>query len=446
MKEFWKNERFVSVSLNAVILLLLAAIFLQCGIFLNGYIKAETDSGARAFDMRMLSVSAQDAARSLNDALLMPAEIAISSGGEAHAVVNSAMVIADLYGELSPCLRACFEADPKKESDATWSLTVTSPDVVYIRYHAELPYQVVHAFSAAASGADSYVRRDKALFVRELCMRFTGGDAFVFIRGESGVYSFAAKSDISMSSVAAYTSMYRDVFYPCTLDGGSSALLLTERVTAREMLVTGGVGASVMQNETHLNEWLRLFSFNPDKLNYHVETDGTTVYVESHGVLTWAGDVISYTASDGGGINIAELAFVRGDVDVYAYLRTASALISEIASMHPQYVGGDGALRLGSVRADGASITLCFALCADNLPVYYAGDDLAVSMTFTGDRLTAVTWQSVSVQRQLSEQVCFLEAWSRNVLASDDVRLAYRADAERTKTAAEWIARRAAEG
>ncbi len=446
MKEILKNERLVSACLNTVVLLLLFLIFLQCGIFLNGYVKPEPGSAERSFDMRMLSVSAQDAAHSLDDALLMPAQIAVSADGRAYAVVNSARVIGDLYGELAPCLAACLEAQPKKENDAMWSLAVTSPDGIYIRYRAELPYQIVHAFAAAAIGSDVYVRHEQAIGVQELCLRLAGGDAFVFVRGESGVYSFKAKTELMMASFASYASMYPDVFYPCTLLDSADVVLITERVNVREILVEEGVAAAITQNEAHFSEWLRLLSFNPDKLNYHVETDGTAVYVESHGVLTCTADSISYAASDGGGADFAELAFVRGDIDVYAYLRAASALIAEMSGMNPQYTGGDAALRLLSVRADGASFTVRFCLCADNLPVYYDGDAVAVSVTFTENKLTALTWRTVCVQRQLSEQASFLEAWSRTALASGDVRLAYRAGDERTRIFAEWIAHRASEG
>ena len=113
--------------------------------------------------------------------------------------------------------------------------------------------------------------------------------------------------------------------------------------------------------------------------------------------------------------------------------------------MHIYYTGGDAVPRLLSVRADGEAVTLRFGLFADNLPVYYDGECARITMTFTGEVLTEMVWQPVLVNKQLTEQNAPLESWSRSVLGTSDVRLAYRADGERTTVGAEWVAHRAEE-
>ena len=51
-------------------------------------------------------------------------------------------------------------------------------------------------------------------------------------------------------------------------------------------------------------DFLRFLNFNPDKLNYHIEQDGTYVYVESHGILRAGASEMLYQATDSGGIDI----------------------------------------------------------------------------------------------------------------------------------------------
>lgn len=445
MKNLLKNEKFVSAALNTAIFVLLFFIFLQCGMFLNGYIKRSTEAEEIPFDMRLLSVSAQDAARALDAELLLPAQIAVSARGEAHTVVDSSAVIGDLYAELSPSLASCFAAQPKKESAALWDLTVSSSDVIYVRYYAALPYQILHAFAAASDGQDMRVRDASVISVEELCFRIVDGDAVVVVRGGTGVYSFRGETDLTTSDFLSYASAYADVFYPCVLSGGEASCLIKERISSRELTVQTGICGEILETETHFDAWCRRLLFNPDKLNYHVEPDGTAVYVESHGVLTCTDDRILYTAAEDGGVSVSKFCSVMGDVDVYTYLRAASAWISEVSAMNVRYTGGDAALRLTGVYSDGTSITLYFAQFAENLPIFTDGESTSFSMTFTGDRLTGMEWRTVFVQRQLTRRASFLESWSREALGTQRVQLAYMPSTDKSLLFAQWIAYQTAE-
>ncbi len=440
LKKAWsfvrENERFQSVFLNSVISVLLFLVFLQCGIYLNGSIKTDTEE-AIPFDMRVLSASAQDAVYSLDPTLLYPAEIAIASPNGAYAAVNSAAVIGDLYVEIAPVLAAAMLNEPTEGTDALWSQTVSDADVIRIRYRAALPYQIIHAFAAAEVGEDARVRRSEMLSVRELCLTVSDGTACVTVRGESGVYTFFADTELEMSEFQLYASMYPDVFYPCVL---SETCVITEKVSSRDIAVQGGICAEIMGNETHFDQWIRRFRFNPDKLNYHVEADGTAVYVESHGVLTCTPDQITYTAAEDGGVRVSEFCSVSGEVDVYTYLRAASGWISEIAAMDRRYTGGDASLCLVSVVSDGASLTLHFSLCAENLPIYVNGNDTAFSVTFTGENLTGMVYRPVAVRRQLTRSAAFLESWSMRLFGTEHVELVFLADTNEPLSFAQWIA------
>ncbi len=444
--KLWQNrERLVSVGLNVLIILLLFLVILQCGIFLNGTIKTnETEAGA-LFDPRLLSASAQEVTRSLDADLLLPAQIVISVGGDAHAVLNSAVVTTDLYTDLAPVLVSCLSEKPKTENEAFWNLTVCTPGVIYIRYHAAFPYQILHAFASASTGSDLRVRDASSVLVEEMCLRFVDGKVFAVVRGETGVYSFSGTTSLRAADFQGYVSLYSDVFYDCTLSAGAPSAVVTERIYAREIRVQKGIGAAITSDDARLEAWIRRFLFNPDKLNYHVEADGTAVYVESHGVLTCTDDRITYTASDDGGISVREFCAVRDEVDVYTYLRAASSWIAEVSAMDTAFTGGDAALRLSSVRTDGTALTLAFSLYADNLPLYERGGEPAFSMTFADGRVTEMIWNTVSVQRQLTKHAPFLESWSREALGTDDVHLAYCTDTDEPLLRVQWIAYRETE-
>lgn len=444
MKLSANYERPVRIGFNILISLLLLCVFLQCGVFLHRYMENRGGDTQMPFSMRMLSVSAVDGVNALDTDLLVPAAMALSKDGVAHAVLNSAVVIGDFYEELSPHLAACFAAEPSSANETEWNMAVTFPDVIYIRYRSEMPYQVLHAFAAAGTDGDVRVREPIGIGVAELCLRFMSEEAILVVRGSNGVYSFTAPTQGSVAQYSSYASVYSDVFYLCTLRAGTDkpALTVTEQITARELLAVGANVSYLLEDKEDLTTILRRFSFNPDKLNYHTEPDGSTVFVESHGVLLCGHDRIVYTASEGGGIRAAEFCMSRDSADIYLYLTAASAWISELSAMDMYYVGGSASPQLVSVTGDGPSVTLHFGLFMDNLPVYYEGENILVSITFAGDIVTQAVWHPVLVNKQLTAQKTFLEEWSRSVLKAPEVHLAYRADSERQRVSAEWIAYR----
>ena len=446
MMRFPKNDRVLTVGLNVLIGVLLSAVFLQCGVFLQRYAQIRSGEEEMPFNMRMLSSSGQEGDRALQADLLLPAEIVMSKDGTARAVVNSSAVIGDLYEELAGTVAACFAETPKPETETVWKQTVTSSDVIYIRYHEPLPYQILHAFAAAMAQAEGSVRNADSVHVSELCLRLSGRQANLLVRGADGVFSFTAASAASVAVLYNYTQTYQDVFYPCILRYAEEgcAVLLTERVAAREIQIVGSSAGLIAGNEAYWKTWLRGLRFNPDKLNYHTEPDGAAVYVESHGVLRCGADEILYTAAENGGIPV-EAFCTPAEADIYTYLRAASAWIAKMTAADFRCTGGDAVPQLTAVLSDGTSVTLRFGLYLDNLPLYYGGVHTVISVTFTDDAVTELLWRPVYVSRYLTEERVFLEEWACGALQSEDVRLAYRADPERQIIGAEWIAHRTAE-
>lgn len=442
MAPFWKNDRVLTIALDAFIGVLLLCIFLQCGVFLNRYADTRRGDASIPFDMQMLSATDQDQKRALDADLLLPSMIAVSENGNTQAILNSAVVMRDLYVALTEPLSACFAKEPITWDADRWADAILSPDVIYIRYHAPLPYQILDAFLKASVGSEDYLRDPRAVSVSELCLLFENNEVTAVVRGDTGVYAFKAPSELTVSEYASYARDYQEFFYLAVLspEKNEDTLTLEARIASREIQVQSGAAALIRDSEADLLSWLRRFRFNPDKLNHHTEVDGTEVYVETHGVLFFGADSIRYTAAEGGGVHLREFCAVSPKADIYTYLRAASAWISEVSSMDIRYAGGDAMPRLRSVYSDGEDVTLAFGLYADNLPVLYEDEAVEISMTFRGTMLTEMRWQTILVIKQIDTRTSFFEAWSRTALASPRVRLAYRTNGTSDTYAAEWIA------
>ncbi len=443
MYMFWKNDRVLAVLLNTVIGILLFCVFLQCGIFLNGYASTRGGDAQIPFDMRMLSASGQDTGRTLDTDLLLPAVIAVSEGGNAQAVMNAVAVMRDLYDALAVYLADGLANEPQTKDENFWASALSSPDVIYIRYHAPLPYQILHAFAAAAAGdTETQLRDARSVTVEELCLCFLEERVVAVVRSADGVYSFPLSQKGEIADYAAYVTEYPEAFYTCTLSPAENtpALTVTERISFREIQVFSGVSALIAADEMNFSQWLRRFQFNPDKLNYHTESDGTVVYVESHGVLFCGTDSITYAGAEGGGIGVNEFCTVAENADVYTYLRAASAWLSTVSAMNIRYTGGDGEPRLTSVYAERDAVVLRFGIYVDNLPLYCDGAPAEIMLSFTGDVLSRMEWRTLFAAKQLGERMTFLASWSRSVLGAEDVRLVYRAESTKQNGCAEWIA------
>ncbi len=450
MKVFWERlkeklnkETVVAVGLNLLIGVLLLLVFVQCGVYLDRYSYTRLGDEDIPFDMRMLSVSAQESDRSLGTEWIQPAEIAVSVNGTARSVLNASGVLTELYGVLTPILSDCLASEPKPVDSSAWRSAVTAPDVIYIRYAGYYPYQILHAFLADNGEEDAFLKNALAVDVCELCLSFGEETATVTLRGKNGVYVFTAPLQEDPLPLFAYPDTYRDAFYTCTLSdtvpGG--AVTVTQRVDARDAAVTVGIPGQIAGNEEHMLAWLSAWQFNPDKLNSHTETDGSVVYVESHGVLWWGAEQIVYTAAEDGGVSVDEFC-TPYDIDVYTYLKAAVSWINKVSAMQIQYTGGDALLRLTGVTAEDDAVTLRFGLFLDNLPVFVDGENTAVALTFRDNRVTEMTWKPVLVSKTLSSRKLFLEAWSQEMLGSEALRAGYAAEdlADGTKTVgAQWL-------
>ena len=428
--------------------MLLLLLFSQCAVYLAEYAHLDGNSGEIPFEMQMLSTSATGSLRELDGSLLIPSLIAVSSDGEAAAVMNSAAVIDEIYADVGRCLFSGLERKPVLVSEADWRQMTTMDSYVYVLYPSELPYQVVYAFAAAREESDHTIRQaDSYVGVREVLLvpGESGVLTHMLVRGTGGVYSYSLDNTVSLDTFVGYKNAYSDMFHRgyVLADDLDVGFVIDEKISVRGIFASEGSAALLRSNGEHMDVVFRLLNFNPDKLRYHAEEDGTYVYVESHGNLRIDSRTIAYSSSEQGGIRLSKILGQDATGDIYTYLQTASYLIRRLSSMDMQYTGGDAHLRLKSLSSSGDSVTLIFAYFADNIELYASGKQLGLSITFTGDTIRSITYNTAVVRRSLSEYQLMLQQWSKKQMVGDTrayMYLVYRMDENDIAIAGEWMA------
>ena len=440
-----KQNRALEIGINVLIFFLLGLLFVQAGVFLMQYVQRRGEEHETKFDMRMLSAT-QSVYRALAPELLSPQAIAVSDGETCRAVLNSAAIVQDFYSAVNICLADALQNDPQSVSEEVWQNSLSGSPCVYVKYVSELPYQVVFAFAAADTENDAQIRRaDIYIGVREalLWADENGVVSNLLVRGSGGVYAFPLLSAASISDFSVYPLAYPNAFYFCELTNTNmdTALVVTEKITARTVHVSRGIPALLISGDSGSSVFLRMLDFNPDKLYYHMESDGTYVYIEPHGILRSDMKGISYTASEGGGISVSSLNGGEKGSDIYAYLRAASYIVERIASINSQYTGGDGVLRIQSVSASGEEITIRLMTCFENIPVVESGERVTIALTFRGDKLVGMQYRMILVSRTLTDRNTMLQSFCASVLApqgASDMYLVYRSGMGTGLIAAEW--------
>lgn len=442
------SKSAVDFWLNMLICALLISLLVQCSLFLADYVeKGKTDEEI-PFEMQMLSTSTQNSRLSIDDSVFRPAVIAIRTDGSTSAVLNSTAVVAEVYQEVNRCLFYALQEESVPTSDIAWADAARGEDYVYVRYLGEFPHQVVFAFASAQLESDIQIRQaDTYVGVREalLIPDDSGKIAQLYVRGTNGVYAFSVDSDADMQVFSGYPAAYTDVFYAgeMHIEGNNTELFIRERITARDIFVSEIGVSGLLANRNHLDSLLRMLNYNPDKLRYHTEADGTVVYVESHGILRMDSKSVIYSAAEQGGISLSRIVGKEASGDIYSYLRAASYIVGRLSDMDPLYTGGDAGLVLRSVRSEDGAVTLQFSYSSDNTEIYKRDGNTGLTVTFRGDKITRIAHHMTIVSRGLDERKLMLQTWYKEQLAPDvsaAMRPVYRMEEGTISISAEWIA------
>lgn len=427
-------------ALNLALLALLVLLFVQCWVYMARFIESRRTSSDIPFDMRILSASSADTKAELDPGLLCPQAIAVRTEDGVRALLHSAAILEEIYGTVNECLYTALCSEPVLAGEEDWQNAAAGGNVL-VQYPSELPYQVICAFAAAGKDESLLPRRGSVYVgVRELllCPDETGALGEVLVRGSSGIFRFVGETEYVYPDFLSYLTVYEDAFCRAeVIDSGEQMVLdVQDALTVRAIHTARGLTSLLSTNP----DFLRLLNFNPDKLNFHTESGGNMVYVESHGILRSGEDELTYQAADPGGIDIALLGTEKSDI--YAYLQAASSFMDRMERLNEQYTGGDASLQLERVYSDGTAITLEFAFRCDNVLLVREGEDNGLTMTFSENKLVSLQYRMCIVRRTLEERRVPLASWYRQMLGGDEdtpMRLVYDTGEEIQAAAAQWV-------
>jgi hypothetical protein len=442
-----ENSRLAAILINIGIAVMMVGLFALTGAYLVLYVRAGQAEERTQFDMRFLTSSTQEAERDTDRALLSPTAVAVKTDGICRAIWNETAVIDELCETLRVSVYSALSGEGTAVPEEEWIRGISAPDAVCLFYAAELPYQILYAFAAAGEADLAPLTRADYIGVSEVLFLPTEDDTLrtLLVRGESGVFRFSASQAPQTSQFSAFAETYDSYFCTAslTIEDNVTVLRALERISARTISVTDTVASLLLYQPGDIDALLRLFSFNPDKLNEHTEPDGTRVFVESHGVLRADMSALTYTAAEDGGVSVSGLIGNEEGTDIYGYLRAASHILRRLGQMNVQYTGGDSSLYLYSVTARDGAISLAFSYRCDNIALVTGSSETVLTITFRGERLIAFTYRMYAVTRMLEEQRLMLPSYVVHVLSPEDtaaVRLIYRVDPAASQgLTAEWM-------
>lgn len=361
--------------LLVVSMLVLVVVYIgSTGIYEKALSRANMDE---SFD-KLWSVQNSGDAHGLNPENLLPEFIGykLTTDEYPRGCVGDTDSLTTLYGNIRSCILELFGKDSvcrplsAAEGKKRFDESCAEDEFVYIRYHTPLLYQLIYAYAAeaatvlegdVASGSSENV----SCYISDIIIvpdRYYAAHRFVAYAADSeGNYYEFRPGDHFVASNFYITRLAEDASRAEThrfeFMNASGTSLLQPMVDAEietPVLVYYPVYTA---DEAVKLQILRLFDYNPDKLNFYSDGD-ETVYVDSGSRLRVGDGIISFVATDGGrGIEIDSLlGYIRSgeSCTLFDKLTAADNFIRNIRSISPSLLGGEEAeLCLGDVYMSG---------------------------------------------------------------------------------------------
>ncbi len=455
MKNTGKQRRSDTVLFTLTIVLFAALVFLTASLLL--LFNRSASAGDIPFDLdRLTSDDSAGNRAEVADAIL-PEFIGITEDGKRYGISVSSAVMSDLYGELSAVISETVTYNNARASDeAYWLSCIDRDDSVYIRYHSELPDVVVGMLADMHTGA-SGVRDRVAAYIYEMFIIPSpdgSGISKIATKSASGdvtVYQLEGASNGLVDAdlvkyLRSYTSSMRKfVFAHGEYDTISATEpVFAESVTTRNILTTDGTTFLIKNTSSAINQLMRVFGLNPNKLlSTHEDSKGTLSYTDRSGVMYIHKSALEYRASEDGGIDVEDIIGYTDSMGISEYITAAYGLVDEIGAIENHCTGGSADICLVEISSKNGRVQMQFEYFYDNIIVL--GPEPALTVTFESGKLTAARLYTVTIKNVGSRFETFGEWWffdhlKREGTVAHNVSLAYRSDYIAESVSAEWRA------
>ncbi len=388
-RQLQKNKKSIIIVITYINVIICSVLFISMIVFASIYIiksqyyNVKIDDDIPIDTLLILKQGNTTISDTFNVSFITPEFIGFNFEKGNVGTAGNAEVTKDIYSTVSEYIEYVFGNNylsSRKDSvsgEAVWKSCLAGGDYIYIKYPASLPSVVINAFFNKQKTGFSYgILDDGVVFIREMFLLFNhyGEELYgihAVTRDDNGNitvfdYDYAhnrPRQYFKINNILSYYVNHLLVRYEFAgnyqklsdfkLPLKDTAIIYSKDLTARDIIVSNINDIRFSDNSADLI--LRQFNFNPDKLNSFINTDGTLVYIETHGELKILSDKIIYTANNKGGIDISDYlsyGIYNGNYDIFEIIKATGIIIDSIRKIDAGFLGGDSGIRIGDISYD----------------------------------------------------------------------------------------------
>ena len=385
------------LSLLVVSLIVLVVVYISgTRVFENAI--AEKNGQVKSFD-KLWSVLGGTEPEGLDAELLVPEFIGYKQLAQdaPRGCVGRRDGAVELYTLIKPCILELFGSAsmcrelPDNVGSKMFAAAQNSDEYIYLSYHTPVLYQLIYAYAAgtltvSADDTAALTEGEQGAYIKEIIIIPDNNQAahrflayaydpvngyFEFRPGEHIV-----ASDFYISKLSDSDGNTCEFSFSSAPTEGPAKPMISDQLSFDLISVSP---LAVPEGED-LDTLLRLFGYNPDKLDVFAdEAEGSSVYIDSHSRLKIGGDSISFATSDayattGGtkrGLGIDDLLGYSSDgaPTLFDKLTAVDNFIGRLEECIGRSMGGEGMLCLGDIYSEESLLVIEYILTYDNIAV-----------------------------------------------------------------------------
>ncbi len=401
MKKAFKTVETVKTILIIVLFVLsIFMVFLHFDILRN---KNEQASDASDFgDMVGSATGESSNLSSVLKSTLLPCAIGVkNSENKLVAISSGSSYMREVYSLLDSSIelifsKGCIAAD--EPDQAAFYKALESTGYIYISYHETMPAVLIYLSTLDAGYSSSSVpvgNLTKELSIKELIIfphKNSKGDQFALSRTVNGeTTSYTLSNDIKTSLHIDDFDMYKEAgamasasFFGEYGKSNIHSSTLLYSLPHSYYKINSELGAKGLTNKTAEQAIIaELLDINPNKTGNYFDTDiGGTVYMSTHGTLTFCDDKITYSTENNanGGIH---LSFYSGKAEGDEHTLYEVLTIVESIARHlntgdktSDLLGGEAVPQITNLYRKDGRLIIEYEYYYDNIPIWEIGTAL----------------------------------------------------------------------
>ncbi len=380
---------------NIIIALLTVSMLVLAGIYIGGSQFSANNAAINAQNMPQGAVAvgndAPESEEMHEKGLLAISFAAIRHMGGGGTYGNE-QAAADLFDFAKESIHTLLSSNAMivEIDGASFRSAVSGRSYVYFSFANALPYQAVYALTGeyvAAAGCASAINVESVLLDFD-----AGGKTSLYMKDGEKYYLATADCFINLASLAAMSSDTRLADFTLT----ENAVAISDASPHTQTLA---LGAGKMPSGKAYVDMLTLLGYDADDI---APMSMDISIVAPHGTLTMSDEVLSYTASNDGGIQISDFLANRKntlDIDMYDILSASVTLIEQLRSAYPEMTGKAFSLCLDGFYNNEDTFTVVFGLCDSSIPISGTAFPYLARFSVSGGRFKSIELRFINAER-----------------------------------------------